>query len=129
MSWQGGVALVAAVVAAGAACVALYFAWQTLADAAVLRRSTRSDRILDCIADYSGVLLRALDMSHIETKRGLITASRLRLEAAVGAVTTPHPKCRALASSGTINETSDMNVVIEHVREALEEATALHGSN
>ena len=97
--------------------------------AGLLRRSIRSDRILDCIADYSGVLVRAADISHVETKRGLIAASRLRLEAAVDAVKTPHPKCQALANAGTINETSDLKVVIEHVRDALEEASTLHGSN
>jgi hypothetical protein len=128
MSWQEWVGLGASVVAAGAAAVALYFARRTVGEAADLRRSTRSDRILDCIADYSDVLIGAHHQTHVETNRAHITAARLRLVAAIDAVETPHPKCRALVEAGTINETSDPKVVIEHVADALEEVSALHGA-
>jgi hypothetical protein len=73
-----------------AAAVALYFSRNTVAEAADLRRSTRSDRILDCIGDYAAALVRAWDITHVDTKRGLIMAARLRLEAAIDAVKTPH---------------------------------------
>jgi hypothetical protein len=123
--WLG---LVAAVVAAVAAAVALYFSGKTVSEAADLRRSTRSDRILDCIGDYAAVLVRAWDITHVDTKRGLILASRLRLEAAIDAVKTPHPKCRALVNAGLVNETSDPKVVLQHISDALTEASALHGT-
>ena len=128
MSWEDSVGLVAAVVAAVAAAAAVFFSGKTVAEAANLRRTTRSDRILDCIGDYADVLVRAWDITHVDTKRGLILAARLRLEAAIDAVKTPHPKCRELVNAGMINETSAPNVVLQHLSDALNEASDLHGT-
>jgi hypothetical protein len=128
-TWQDWVLLGGTVIAALAAAGAVFYAWRTFAEAGKLRRSTRSDRILDCIADYSDVLIGALHQTHVATNRAHIAAARLKLVAAIDAVETPYPKCRALINAGTINESSDPEVVIAHVEAALEEVSAQHRAN
>jgi hypothetical protein len=85
------------------AAAALYFSRKAVAEAADLRRSARSDRILDCIGDYAAALVPGT--SHMSTPSADSSWPPVFASAAIDAVKTPHPKCRALVKASALHGT------------------------
>src|SRR6476659_4974286 len=90
---------VASVVAAIAVVIAVYYAYLTVSETRALRLDSRFDRVLDCLADYSLVLVTNANTSSIQgdVAKHNVEVARLRLVAALDAAHVDLPTSRDLA--------------------------------